>query len=226
MKVSIVVPVLNEEKTIEKTLSSINRYDEVELIVVDGGSIDRTLEIARDYTDIVVVSQKGRATQMNLGARYATGDILLFLHADCILPDNAFSLIRSTMEMDSVSAGAFDIYLDHPSFIYRVIEFGANMRSRITSIIYGDQAMFLKRGLFNSMGGFKEIPLMEDVEISQRLKRLGRVVFLRPPVKVSPRRFQKEGPFYTVLRDWYIAIQYTLFKVNPEKLKKYYRDVR
>ena len=224
--ISIIIPVLNEEGILHKTLSNIPSDLKRELIVVDGGSSDNTVKIAGEFTERIFFSDKGRAKQMNLGARHSRGEILLFLHADSILPENAFTLIKNTLSSESIVAGAFDIELDHPSFIYRIIEKGANLRSRATSIIYGDQAMFLRKTTFNSIGGFKDIPLMEDIEISQRLKKIGRIAFLRPPVKVSARRFQKEGPLYTVLRDWFIALQYTIFKVNPERLVKYYRDIR
>ncbi len=226
MKISIVVPVLNEERILDRTLSHIPTKDEVELIVVDGGSTDSTIHIAKRYTDKVFVSERGRAHQMNYGAERAEGDILLFLHADCLLPENAFQSIRETLKIPGVVAGAFDLSIEHPSFCFRIIEFGANIRSHITRVPYGDQALFIRKELFQEIGGFAKIPLMEDIEIGRRLKRLGKIVFVRPPVKASPRRWLAEGLLYTTLRDWYIALLYTLLGVTPERLRARYRDVR
>lgn len=225
-KISIIIPVLNEGSIIDRTLSALRMDQGEELIVVDGGSTDDTIKIASRYTEKVYQFSKGRARQMNHGAENAEGDILLFLHADCKLPTGAFTLIRNTLKNDNVSFGAFDITYPNGSICLRVVSFFANLRSRITSIAYGDQGIFLRKETFLSVGGFPEIPLMEDIEISRRLKKLGKAKFLNPPITVSPRRFEKEGIVYTVLRDWRLALSYTIFKTPPEKLIKHYRDVR
>jgi len=226
MKISVIVPVLDEEKIIRKTLSALDISDNEELIVVDGGSSDNTTAIAREFTDKVFVSFCGRARQMNYGAQRAKGDALFFLHADCLMPENGFSIIRDALEDEKVSAGAFNLKIDHPSPAFRIIEFGANMRSRTTSIPYGDQGIFLRKDIFQQAGGFAEIPLMEDVELLMRLKGMGKIVFVRPPVTASPRRWLKEGIVYCTLRDWAFALSFSVFKVLPQKLLRYYKDVR
>ncbi len=224
--ISIIMPVLNEESELPHSLSkiSLGRYEE--LIVVDGGSTDRTVEIARGFTSRVYSCSKGRARQMNHGADRAEGEILLFLHADCLLPQGAFELIRKTLSDSKTILGAFDIRYREKGLCYRVIESGANLRSRMTSVPYGDQGMFIRREDFQRLGGFREIPLMEDIEFGRRAKRQGKVVFLKAPLTVSARRFQKEGILYGALRDWVLALSYTLFGVNPERLVRHYRDVR
>lgn len=225
-KISVVVPVLNEETTLGQTLSQLSIGDSEELIIVDGGSRDNTLSIASGFTDKVFSMHKGRGHQMNLGAKKAEGDILLFLHADTVLPEEGFDIIRDVLTNNSIAAGAFFLGIDHPSFSFRIIEWGANFRSSFTKVPYGDQGLFMKRALFEEAGGFADIPLMEDIEISKRLKKKGKIVFVKNRVRVSPRRWLKEGLVYTTLRDWMIAILFVFFKVSPKKLAQYYRDVR
>jgi rSAM/selenodomain-associated transferase 2 len=225
-KISIIMPVLNEAKNLHNTLSHLSLSDHEELIVVDGGSTDNTMKIAREVTSNVFQTKTGRASVMNFGAGKADGDILLFLHADCLLPENAFAQIRQTLSDKSIAAGAFYLSIDHPGWYLRLTEFMANNRARLTSLMYGDQAMFLTKSLFETIGGFADIPLMEDIEISQRLKSHGRIVFLKPPVKASPRRWLQEGALYTTLRDWSIAFLYTFLKISPDKLIRHYRDIR
>jgi len=225
-RISIVMPVLNEAKTLRNTLGHLRLSDNEELIVVDGGSADRTISIAREFTGKVFQTRSGRAGVMNFGAQRAGGDILLFLHADCILPDNAFSLIRKVLSDKKVAAGGFDLSIDDRRLRFRIIEFGANLRAHATSLLYGDQGMFLRKEIFDSIGGFADIPLMEDMEISPRLKKLGKIVFTGPPVKASPRRWLEEGVLYTTLRDWTNAFLYTFLKVAPGKLARFYKEVR
>lgn len=224
--ISIVTPVFNEAKIIGDTLGRLSLSEGEELIVVDGGSTDETVSIARQFTDKVFEARTGRARVMNLGAERASGDILLFLHADCELPENAFQIIRETLKDRGVTAGAFDLSIDAPGLRFRIIELGANLRAHVTNLLYGDQGMFLKKEVFNRIGGFANIPLMEDIEISLRLKRLGRIIFVKPAIKASARRWLQEGAVHTTLRDWMNAFLYTFLKVSPEKLMKYYRDVR
>jgi hypothetical protein len=163
---------------------------------------------------------------MNYGAEKAEGDILLFLHADCVLPPGGFDLIRRTLDDNSVSAGAFTLGIDHPGIRYRVIEFGANLRSRVLSIVYGDQGIFMRKETFILLGGYADIPLMEDIEISDRLKKEGRIVLVKPRITVSPRRWLAEGALFTTFRDWSIAFLYRFIRVSPETLIKFYRTVR
>ncbi|NOZ69685.1 MAG: glycosyltransferase family 2 protein [Deferribacteres bacterium] len=225
-KISIIMPVLNEAKNLRDTLRRLDLSSNEELIIVDGGSRDETMDIAREFTRRVYKTKTGRASVMNYGARKATGDILLFFHSDCILPDRGFEIIRETLRDSNVAAGAFFLGINHPGFCFRLIELGANLRSRFTSLLYGDQGMFLRKEVFEKVGGFADIPLMEDIEISGRLKKLGKIVFVMPPIKASPRRWLKEGAVYTTLRDWALALSYTVLKVSPETLIKYYKEVR
>jgi rSAM/selenodomain-associated transferase 2 len=220
------MPVLNEANILYHTLGHLCLTDNEELIVVDGGSRDETVSIAREFTNKVFSAKTGRASTMNFGAAKATGKILLFLHADCILPENAFNIIRTTLNNSNVVAGAFFLNINHHSPVFRIIEFAANIRSRITSLIYGDQGMFVRKEVFDMIGGFADIPLMEDIEISRRLRKLGRIVFVNPPIKASPRRWLKEGSVYTTLRDWSIAFLYTFLKISPDKLIHHYKEVR
>jgi rSAM/selenodomain-associated transferase 2 len=224
--ITVIIPVLNEEKIIPQSLLALENAGDYELIVVDGGSEDMTVPVAREFTDKVFVTKRGRGCQMNFGAERASGDVLLFLHVDCRLPENGFTLIRDVISDEGVSAGAFDLSIDHPALRYRIMEAGANLRSRLTSIPYGDQGMFMRRDVFERLGGFSDIPIMEDVELSLRLKNLGKIAFIRPPIKTSPRRWQKEGPVYTTIRDWTLAISYSLFGVSPQRLVKYYQSIR
>lgn len=226
MKISVVMPVLNEGRGLTATLSRLPLSEREELIIVDGGSSDETVAIAGGFTDKVLLSPKGRGRQMNAGAGKAGGDLLLFLHADCVLPDRGFDLIRGIMSDSSVVAGAFDIRIDHPGISFRVIEAAANLRSRLTAIPYGDQALFLRRETFTRIKGFADLPIMEDIEIGRRLKQAGKIVFLGQPVRTSPRRWLQEGLVYTTLRDWSLAISFTLLNKPPGQLAKYYRDVR
>lgn len=220
------MPVLNEEANLANTLRQLSITDDEELIIVDGGSVDNTVSIASEFTSKVYETKSGRASVMNYGADKAEGCILLFLHADCVLPDNAFRIIRVTLDNKKVSAGAFSLEIDHPGLKFRLIEYGANLRSRVSSIVYGDQGIFLTRETFDQIGGYADIPLMEDIDISKRLMKIGRIILLSLPVKASARRWLKEGAAYTTLRDWSIAFSYSFLNVSPEKLIQKYKDVR
>ncbi len=231
-RISVIVPALNEEACIKESLLALRQPGSaVEIVVVDGGSRDLTKQIAGGIADRVLVSPRGRAVQMNAGAAAASGDILIFVHADCILPPGAYDAVRAALADDSVAAGAFDLRIEHEGAWARLVEWIANRRSRLTRVPYGDQGFFTRKKTFENIGGFADIPLMEDMEIALRIKRLkpfgrGRIVFLDKRILASPRRWMKEGVVRTTLRDWALALAYTVFKVPPERLARHYGDVR
>ncbi len=191
--ISVIIPALNEAHTIEFSLRSLLSCQEnIEVIVADGGSSDRTTDIVRKFSKVKQVnSAKGRGRQMNEGAMAARGDTLLFLHADTHLPPYAFATIQEVMKDPRVAGGCFWLSFDCRNFALRIY----SMLSRINHILftYGDQGLFLRRDAFGEMGGFKDIPIMEDVEIQKRLRRVGRFVKIRYPVVTSARRFVKYG---------------------------------
>jgi len=225
-KISVIMPVINEAKVLRDTLGRMNLSSDEELIVIDGGSTDETLNIANKFTGNVFVAKTGRASVMNYGAEKAEGAILLFLHADCILPVQGFKIIRETLKEKGTAAGGFYLSIDQQGPGFRLIEYMSNIRSRFTSLIYGDQGMFLRKDIFDKLGGFKDIPLMEDIEISRRLGKMGRIALVKPPIKTSPRRWVEEGAVYTTLRDWAISFSYSFLGIPPDKLIKHYKNVR
>lgn len=224
--ISVVMPVYNEEEQINNSISAVYRVsvnDEVEVIVSDGNPKGNTLATVQDRRVIRVLSDKGRARQMNKAASLASGDVLVFLHADSRLPPAAFSLIAGALDDPKVVGGAFDLAIDSGGFAFRLIERAASLRSRLTRIPYGDQAIFLRRGYFHEIGRYRDIPLMEDVDLMRRIRRRGdRICILSERVLTSARRWQKEGALYCTLRNWTIFTLYTL-GVSPERLVRFYR---
>lgn len=210
--VSIIIPCLNEADGIATTLETLQplRARGVEVLVVDGGSSDDTVERALGRADHVIKAERGRARQMNAGAAQASGGILLFLHADCRLPAVADGLIVDGLQRKRRSWGRFDVSLDSRSPLLRMVGMLMNLRSRITGIATGDQGMFVTRSLFEAVGGFPEIALMEDVELSRRLKRYGRPLCLRHRMGVSARRWQTYGTVRTIVLMWRLRFAYWL----------------
>lgn len=223
LKISIIIPVLNEAEHLEEVLKKAPGFqdEELEVIVVDGGSNDDTVAVARRHAGQVVVSGRGRAKQMNAGADVANGDILLFLHADTVLSIDSCELIKSKISNDH-QWGRFDVRLSGDNKLFRIIEFFINWRSRISSIATGDQAIFVRRKLFDEIGGFSEIPLMEDIEISKRLKRISKPICITSVVITSTRRWEEHGILRTVLLMWQLRFLYFI-GVSPERLIKHYR---
>lgn len=228
-KISIILPVLNEAATIEETLHRLRDIFDIEAIVVDGGSRDETVAIAKRCGKTVGLSCKvisaaaGRARQMNAGAVVATGDILLFLHADTHLPPKFDTLVRQALQHPNTIAGAFELRIDANLRGLRLIETMVNMRSRFFSMPYGDQGIFLKASTFHDLGGFPDLPIMEDFEFMVRLKRQGRIVILPVPVITSGRRWQKLGVVRTTLINQLIIAGYFL-GVPPTQLVCWYRQ--
>jgi len=220
---SIVIPVLNEAGAIESLLLSLAqaRGAEVELIVVDGGSTDGTRALCTGRADRIVASDRGRARQMNAGAAAATGSALLFLHADTTLPAGAPTLVHQALAAGGYEWGRFDVCITGNAPVFRLIAALMNLRSRLSGIATGDQAIFVRRDVFQTLGGFAELPLMEDIEISQRLRRRSAPACLRARVVTSGRRWEKYGIWRTVLLMWRLRLLYWL-GVPAERLAALY----
>jgi rSAM/selenodomain-associated transferase 2 len=208
MKLSIILPALNEASGIVATLTALQplRAAGHELIVVDGGSVDATALLASVDADQVINSARGRARQMNAGAAAASGEVLLFLHADTRLPAQADSLILHALQQRLW--GRFDVQIEGRPALLRVVAGMMNRRSRLTGIATGDQAMFMTRAAFDAAGGYPEQPLMEDIELSKRLKRLGPPACLRQRVVTSGRRWERFGVWRTILLMWRLRFDY------------------
>ena len=220
---SIIIPVLNEGAIIEKTLLALQGNSDVEIIVVDGGSVDQTITLANQIgVKVITVSGSGRAAQMNGGAAIAKGDILLFLHADTLLPPNYQEIVKKIIYQQNAIAGAFELAIDGKEQSLRLVETLVKMRSRWFSLPYGDQAIFLTKKVFEDLGGFPELPIMEDFEFVQRLKRQGKIAIAPVSVITSSRRWQKLGVFKTTLINQLIILGYYL-GISPTKLKNFYR---
>jgi rSAM/selenodomain-associated transferase 2/rSAM/selenodomain-associated transferase 1 len=198
-RISAIIPTYNEADFVREAISSVQAEDGVEIIVVDGGSGDATVENAEAAGARTIVSSDGRGSQMNAGAAEATGDILLFLHADTVLPEDYARHVRAAMVHAGTVAGAFGLGIDSPERLLRHIEWLANWRSKHMHLPYGDQAIFMRREVFEEMGGFPEIPIMEDFELMRRLKRRGRIAIVAASVQTSARRWLDVGVLRTTL---------------------------
>lgn len=224
--VSIIIPVLHETGLDDFLVTLFARFKQelFEVIVVDGDPLGRSIETIKRTDVICFVATTGRGPQMNAGARVAQGEVVLFLHSDTHLPDNAFEKIEEAMRTERFMAGAFSLRFDSKKKIFGLIARAASLRGRLSRIPYGDQAFFMKRNAFFKMGGFKEIALMEDIDLMQRIRKEGgRVQILADTVLTSPRRWENEGILYSLLRSWLLAI---LFQcgVSPGRLRRYYRS--
>lgn len=222
-RISIIIPALNEADTLNDTLGSLQQWRKHghEVILVDGGSEDESQAIATPLVDVVLESEKGRAQQMNAGAHLAKGEVLLFLHADTQLPEKADDMIQHAL--GQYRWGRFDVRLSGSHWLLRVVERLMNWRSCLTGVATGDQAIFLERKLFDEVGGFPELPLMEDIAISKLLRRqVGRSACLRPPLTTSSRRWEENGILRTTLLMWRLRLAYFL-GVSPQHLARHYR---
>lgn len=223
---SIIIPVLNEAESIEQTLRSARASFSaanlpVELIVIDGGSTDNTVSLAQPLAERVIESPPGRARQMNAGALIAQGDYLLFLHADTTLPANAGTQLKVVFSGRAIW-GRFDVRIRGKSCMLPVIAFMMNTRSRFTGIATGDQAMFVRRDVFESIGGFADQPLMEDIELSKQLIKQARPACLKGPVQTSGRRWDARGVWRTIFLMWRLRWRYWRGE-GAEQLAREYR---
>jgi rSAM/selenodomain-associated transferase 2 len=220
---SIIVPVLNEADLIADALVALApfRARGTEVIVVDGGSRDRTMELARPHADQVIAAPRGRATQMNAGAAVARGEILLFLHADTRLPANADRIVPDALAQSRRAWGRFDVTIASRHPLLPVVAAAMNLRSRLTGITTGDQAMFVARAAFDASGGFPEIALMEDITFARNLKRISRPISLRARVTTSGRRWEARGVMRTVFLMWRLRLAY-FFGAEPDDLARRY----
>ena len=235
MPISVIIPTLNEERTIIATLAHTATLGFDELIVVDGGSLDQTPVLVESYRRgtqspaqnpvRLVTAPCGRARQMNEGAKASRGEILLFLHADTQLPGEAKTMIDTTLADQRMVGGRFDVRFDSPSMWGTVISKMMNWRSRLSGLATGDQALFVRRPIFEQMGGFADMPLMEDIDFSRRLKRKGATASLTATVTTSFRRWERHGPLRTILLMWTLRFLYWI-GVSPHRLEKLYTTVR
>jgi rSAM/selenodomain-associated transferase 2 len=235
MTISVIIPTLNEERTIIATLAHTADLGFDELIVVDGGSLDQTPVLVESYrlnTQSsalsplrLVTAPPGRGLQMNKGAKTSGGEILLFLHADTQLPADAKSLIDTTLADQRMVGGRFDVRFDRPLIWGTIISKMMNWRSRLNGLSTGDQALFVRRPIFEQMGGFADIPLMEDIEFSRRLKRAGATAALTATVTTSFRRWEQQGPLRTIFLMWTLRFLYWI-GISPSHLVKWYKTVR
>ena len=209
-EISIIIPTLNEEKTISQCLKTVVNIPGIEIIVSDGGSTDSTVEIAGQHSDVKVVSSlAGRSIQMNNGAVCARGEILLFLHADCILPREDVLKIRQIFDSGKFVGGAFQIRLLSDKFTYRWLEMGINFRSKAFKLPYGDQGLFVKRSIFERLGGFREMPICEDLDFVYRLRRkYGEIAILNGRISSSVRTWKNRGIFRTSFRNQLLLYSY------------------
>jgi rSAM/selenodomain-associated transferase 2 len=232
MSIAVIIPVLNEEDALPSLLKGLLPLNFVEFILVDGNSQDQTVEIVKTFLQTsphphfrIISASKGRAVQMNAGAAQAKADILLFLHADTQLPLDSKNAIEEALSSSHNVGGRFDVRFPQDEGFAWMVSRMMNHRSRLSGICTGDQAMFVRRAVFESMRGFADMPLMEDIEFSRRLKRRGTIVALQETVITSFRRWEQHGPLRTIVQMWTLRFLYWI-GWNPQRLHQYYSHVR
>src|SRR5262249_2272213 len=224
MPVSIIIPTLNESAILSATIRGLRKQRPPEIIVVDGGSTDATRDASAE-ADVFLQAPRGRASQMNAGAAVATGDILLFLHADCMLESESLCQAESCLSQRGVAAGCFTMHVAADGLLYRWIDRVATARVRVAGMIFGDQGLFVPRGTFEKIGGLPPLRIMEDVAISRRLRRLGRIIVAPAHIHVSPRRWQRAGVLRQTLRNWSM-LTLAAVGVHPNRLAHFYPAIR
>jgi rSAM/selenodomain-associated transferase 2 len=230
--ITVVIPALNEERMLPVTLARVAGLGFDEIIIVDGGSTDRTPEIVRSFTPPIpalgvtlLTAPAGRARQMNVGASGSRSDVFLFLHADTFLPHDARAAIERALGDRACVGGRFDVRFEPTGVLSGVIGRLMNWRSRWTGIATGDQALFVRRSAFEQLSGFTDIPIMEDIDFARRLKRIGRVAALRSQVITSYRRWDASGPLRTVVLMWILRFLYWV-GISPHKISHLYGAIR
>lgn len=221
MRISVVIPAVNEAQWIERAVNCSQEAGFDEIIVSDGGSDDETPKLAARCGASVVHGARGRALQQNLGAQHATGDVLLFLHADNFLSPEAGSQVRECLQNANVLGGAFEQRIEATGPLYRLLEYGNSARVRWSGLAYGDQAIFMRRDTFEQLGRFPEVGLMEDLLLMRAFYKLSRPQLLPGPVYVHPRRWQKRGIVRQTLQNWSLVIAEKL-GASPDRLAKFY----
>lgn len=221
IKLSIIIPVYQEADRVNDLINRLYQLEcegKLEIIVVDGDPLEKTRKAIKNKDVINMTSEKGRAAQMNAGAAVARGEVLVFLHADTTMPPKALKNIQRVLADDEYVGGAFELMIDSERIIYKLISKATSLRSRFTRTPYGDQAIFIKRKYFEHIGGYHEMPLMEDVELMQRIKNDKKAIYIvNQAVTTSPRKWEKEGIAARTLKNQMIKIGYML-GVSPEKL--------
>ncbi len=222
---SVIIPTLNEAANITAVINTIENRETTEILVVDGGSTDNTSELATKAGAVVLHTPPGRAAQMNVGADHATGNILLFLHGDTLLPKGNNHLIEHTLQIPEISCGAFSLYIDSARWSLHCIAVGANLRSKVFQLPYGDQGLFTTVKTFQTVGGFPDLPIMEDYYFVRSLGKKGKVITLPQTVTTSSRRWDNMGIFKTTLINQLIIVGH-LIGLPPARLARLYQRAK
>lgn len=235
--ITIILPVLNEEDEIESSLETLlslktTQRFEFEILVVDGGSTDRTVPLIKELSlrnskriRLICGSKKGRASQMNAGAKKARGELLFFLHADVQPVKTALIHIQDALSRSNIVGGAFTIRMNSSRPLMRLINALTVYKTRLSKTPYGDHGIFVRKKDFQKIGGYRDLPLMEDIQFCRDLRRLGKIEILKQPILTSTRRLEKEGPLYGIMRNFVLSTLFA-FGVSAEKLARHYPDVR